>query len=95
MAQTPDTNKYTTDGASPGPSTYQSQPAPNPPETHSGETLLVIAYMLVWLAVLAFVVAAWRRTRGLEGRLASVERALEKTRAVQVPSTKRSGASEE
>ncbi len=99
MAQTPDPNKPTTDGASPGPSTYESAPAagvtPHPPETQSGETLLVVAYMLVWVAVVAFVVAAWRRTRGLEGRLSAVERALEKSRAAQVPSTKRSGASEE
>jgi hypothetical protein len=94
MAQTPDSNKNTTEGASPGPSTYEGAPA-NPPETHSGETLLVVAYILVWVAVLAFVAAAWRRTRGLEGRLATIERALEKARAAQVPSTKRSGASEE
>lgn len=67
-------------------------PTANPPESQSGETLLVIAYMLVWIAVLAFVAAAWRRTRGLEGRLDTLERALEKTRAAEVPSTKRSAS---
>jgi len=95
MAQTPDANKPTNDGASPGPSTYEGTSGANPPETHSGETLLVIAYILVWVAVLAFVAAAWRRTRNLESRLTTIERALEKSRAAQVPSTKRSGASEE
>ena len=67
-------------------------PTASQPESQSGETLLVIAYMFVWIAVLAFVVAAWRRTRGLEGRLDVLERALEKTRAAEVPSTKRSAS---
>lgn len=91
-------NKF--DPASPAPSAsagaanaYEgAAPTANPPESQSGETLLVIAYMLVWIAVLAFVVAAWRRTRGLEGRLDILERALEKTRAAEVPSTKRSAS---
>lgn len=80
------------DGASPGPSSYESAPAAGPPESQSGESLLVIAYMLVWIAVLAFVAAAWRRTRGLESRLSTLEQALDKARSVQVPSTKRSAS---
>lgn len=67
-------------------------PSANPPESQSGETLLVVAYMLVWVAVLAFVAAAWRRTRGLESRLDTLEQALEKARSAQVPSTKRSAS---
>lgn len=71
--------------------TYQT--TPNPPEAYSGEALVVAAYALVWIAVFVFVAVAWRRTRGLEGRLDRLEGALDKARpAAPVPATKRSAA---
>ena len=60
-------------------------------ESYSGETLVVLAYAFVWIAVFVFVAVAWRRTRGLESRLDQLERALEKARA-EVPRTKRSAS---
>lgn len=75
-----------------GATAYEGASSANPPESQSGEALLVVAYMLVWVAVLAFVAVAWRRTRGLESRLDTLEQALEKTRSAQVPSTKRSAS---
>lgn len=75
--------------------TYKTAPNPShqgPPETYSGESLVVVAYAFVWVAVFVFVVVAWRRTRGLEGRLDRLESALTKARSAPVPSTKRSGS---
>jgi hypothetical protein len=59
-------------------------------ESTSGEVLLVEAYAFVWLAVLGFVMLAWRRTRALEDRLTTIERALERSPRAPIPSTKRS-----
>ncbi len=66
-----------------------------PRETTSGEALLVGAYAFVWIAVFVFIVVAWRRTRDLEGRLGTLERALAKVRDVAVPTTKRSADKDE
>ena len=66
-------------------------PVQNEPETTSGETLLVSAYAVVWVALMVFVVAAWRRTRSLEQKVSTLESAVAKAQAIaQTPSTKRS-----
>jgi hypothetical protein len=71
-------------------------PVTNEPQTTSGETLLVAAYAIVWVAVMLFVALAWRRTRALEEKVGALEKALERTRAAaSTPSTKRSPAGEE
>lgn len=62
----------------------------NEKESVSGETLLVAAYAAVWLALMVFVVAAWRRTRSLEDKVSSLEKAVEKAIIAGTPSTKRS-----
>lgn len=46
------------------------------PEHYSGETLLVCAYALLWVAVLAWVAFLWRRQGALTARLDDIENAV-------------------
>jgi hypothetical protein len=72
------------------PSTFN--PVGNQGDSVDGSTLLVVAYAVVWLALMLFVVAAWRRTRSLEEKVVSLEKAVERASvAATTPSTKRSG----
>lgn len=50
-------------------------------EHYSGETLLVSAYAVVWLVILAWVVAMWRKQGTLDSRLYDLERELDKASA--------------
>jgi hypothetical protein len=43
-------------------------------ETTSAELLLVIAYLVMWGLLLAFVGLGWRRQQRLEARLGDLER---------------------
>jgi CcmD family protein len=43
-------------------------------ETTSAEALLVAAYAVIWLLLLGFMLMTWRRQRGLETRLATLEK---------------------
>ena len=52
----------------------------------SGERLLVEAYAAIWLILLGFVWVVWRRTRGLEDKVAGLESALERARSEASPS---------
>jgi hypothetical protein len=45
-------------------------------ETTSAELLLVIAYLVMWGLLLAFVGLGWRRQRRLETRLGDLERSV-------------------
>jgi CcmD family protein len=45
-------------------------------DTTSAEALLVTAYALMWVMVLAFVFFSWRRQQRIEGRLAELEKQL-------------------
>jgi hypothetical protein len=49
-------------------------------ETTSASTMLVLAYLALWLILMVFVAANWRRQRALAERLSDVENAL-KSRA--------------
>ncbi len=51
----------------------------------SGEKLLVEAYAAIWLITFVFLISLMRRQRRLDQRIASLEGALEKARAVQDP----------
>jgi hypothetical protein len=48
----------------------------NEPQHYSGEVLLVSAYALVWAILLGWVAFVWRRQRGLDERLADLERVI-------------------
>jgi uncharacterized protein HemX len=59
----------------------QPDPAPvAPQETYSGGTLLVLAYVAIWLLVFGFIFVAWQRTRSLEDKLAAIEGGLKRSR---------------
>ncbi len=45
-------------------------------ETTSAELLLVVAYLVMWGILLAFVGLGWRRQKRLETRLGELERAV-------------------
>jgi len=53
----------------------------NAGEQYSGGTLLVSAYAVVWVIVFAWVALVWRKQRALDGRLADLERVLDKAAA--------------
>ena len=53
----------------------------NPTEQYNGATLLVIAYAVLWVALFAWIAAMWRKQRALDGRLADLERVLDKAAA--------------
>ena len=55
------------------------------PEHYSGETLLVSAYAVLWVIVLAWVALAWRRQAGLSTRLDDLERVLDEAARKQKP----------
>jgi hypothetical protein len=55
------------------------------PEHYSGETLLISAYAVLWVIVLAWVALAWRRQVGLSTRLDDLERVLDEAARKQKP----------
>jgi hypothetical protein len=57
----------------------------------SGEKLLVEAYAFIWVILFAAVLLSWRRQRQLEGRVATLETALEKARAEEAAAKKGGG----
>jgi hypothetical protein len=53
----------------------------NAAEHYSGEVLLVTAYAVLWVVIFAWVGLVWRKQRGLDDRLADLERVLDKAAA--------------
>lgn len=49
-------------------------------EMQSGERLLVIAYMVIWVLILGFVAFSFRKQARLDARIATLEGALAKSR---------------
>ena len=47
-------------------------------EHYSGEVLLVSAYAVVWVVLLAWVAIVWRKQGGLDARLHDLEREIDK-----------------
>jgi hypothetical protein len=56
------------------------KPVTGAPEMQSVEMLLVEAYAAIWLVLFAMVLLAWRRQRGVEERIATLEGAIRKAR---------------
>jgi CcmD family protein len=50
------------------------------PEMQSGERLLVIAYMAIWLCVMALVIFSFRKQARLDQRVRALEGALARAR---------------
>lgn len=50
-------------------------------EMQSGERLLVIAYMVIWVLILGFVAFSFRKQARLDARINALETALTKSRS--------------
>ena len=48
---------------------------------YSGETLLIEAYSAVWLILMAWLIALWRKERAMATRLQGLEQALDRAAA--------------
>ena len=57
------------------------QPVTGDAEHYSGEALLVSAYALIWVVLLAWVGLVWRKQGSLDARLDDLEREIEKADA--------------
>jgi hypothetical protein len=68
-AQTPDSRATT------------FQPVEGPSQHYSGEALLVTGYAILWVILLSWVGLVWRKQRGLDARLAELEREIDKAAA--------------
>jgi hypothetical protein len=52
-------------------------------ETHSGATLLVEAYAIIWIVLMTWLLLIWRRQKTFMTRLEDLERAIDKAAAKQ------------
>lgn len=52
-------------------------------EMQSGERLLVIAYMVIWVLILGFVAFSFRKQARLDARIQALETALAKSRSAE------------
>ena len=50
-------------------------------EVHSGQVLLVEAYVAIWLFLLAFIALSWRKQARLHARLDDLERVVDRAAA--------------
>jgi hypothetical protein len=55
------------------------------PEQHSGSTLLIEAYAVLWVILMAWVLFMWRRQAALGARLEGLERAIDRAAAKAQP----------
>jgi uncharacterized protein HemX len=62
------------------------QPVTGEAEHYSGEGLLVSAYALIWVILLAWVGLVWRKQSALDTRLDDLEREIEKADAASARS---------
>jgi hypothetical protein len=54
------------------------QPVEGGTEQHSGATLLIEAYAVLWVILMAWLVFQWRRQTALNARLEGLERAIDR-----------------
>jgi hypothetical protein len=47
-------------------------------QTADAGTFMVIAYVLMWLATVLFIVHTWRKARGLQQRIDELQKAVSK-----------------
>ena len=71
-AGTPAPSSTTPDGRS---TTFQ--PVEGGAETRSGSTLMVEAYVVLWVILMAWLVMLWRKQGALTSRLDDLERAID------------------
>lgn len=64
------------------------QPVEGGTETRSGGTLLVEAYVVLWVILMAWLVMLWRKQGALTSRLDDLERAIDKAAAKAAPGKK-------
>lgn len=57
------------------------QPVEGGQEVHSGTTLLVEAYVVLWIILMAWLASVWRKQQGLHARLDELEKVLDKADA--------------
>ena len=62
------------------------------PEHYSGEALLVSAYAILWVILLAWVALVWRKQNALDARLDDLEREIDKADAAASPGGAARGA---
>jgi hypothetical protein len=80
MIQTDTHNAAPTPAASGNPDERSTtfQPVEGGPEQHSGATLLIEAYAVLWVILMAWLVFQWRRQATLGARLDELERAIDR-----------------
>jgi hypothetical protein len=54
-------------------------------ETRSGATLMVEAYALIWLILMAWIYMLWRKQASLHARLDDLEKVIDKAAAASKP----------
>jgi hypothetical protein len=54
------------------------QPVEGGPEQHSGSTLLVEAYVILWVILMAWLLLTWRRQKTIGARLDDLEKAIDR-----------------
>ena len=54
-------------------------------EQHSGTTLMVEAYSVLWVILMGWIVLVWRKQSGLNTRLDELERAIDAKAASAAP----------
>ncbi len=72
--QSPDT----TTPQSPNERATAFQPVTGAQEHYSGEALLVSAYAILWVVLIAWVALGWRKQNALDARLDDLEREIER-----------------
>ena len=75
-------------GANPGKPTADDrattfQPVEGGTEQHSGTTLLVEAYVVLWVILMAWILMLWRRQADVGARLDDLERAIDRAAALR------------
>ncbi len=81
-----DTNTAAPAPASSGPKTADDrsttfQPVEGGTEQHSGTTLLVEAYAVLWVILMAWLLFQWRKQSALKARLDGLESAIDRAAA--------------
>jgi hypothetical protein len=57
------------------------QPVEGGPEQHSGSTLLVEAYAILWVILMAWLFFTWQRQKAMGARLEGLEKAIDRAAA--------------
>ena len=58
--------------------TFQPVPVGESTEQHSGTTLLIEAYAVLWVILMAWLLMQWRRQAAIGARLGELEKAIDR-----------------